>query len=315
MSKIILQLFNPENEFFKLTKNAKRITHIWLSSLFLPAIFLVISALLTQYVLAPLYFGDPKMASSSARAAFGLYSLFTLIIICVALWVKFYEKRPFYTIGFTKKNAVKKYLSGFANGIGMNVSIVLILAILGLIKQGSENLTATGLNAIGGVLVFLFAFIIQGASEEILTRGWMFQVIGARYKPWIGVIITSIAFSLMHSGNDGAGIFAGINIFLVAILLSLFVMKDGSLWGACGWHSAWNWTLGNVFGLSVSGNSEKVSIFNLTTTGNELITGGEFGVEGSLILTLLLTSMIVFIALYLIRKDKKLKRESVAFAN
>lgn len=315
MKDVIFSIFNPGNEFFKLTDNSKRITHISLSSLILPAIFLVISALLTQYVFAPLYFGDPKAASSVARIAFGLFSLFTLLIICVFLWVKFYEQRPFYTIGFTKKNAAKKYLSGFAIGVGMNVGIVLILAILGLIKQGSDNLTVTGVNAIGGVLVFLFAFVIQGASEEILTRGWMFQVIGARYKPWIGVIITSIAFSLMHSGNDGAGILAGVNIFLVAILLSLFVMKDGSLWSACGWHSAWNWTLGNVFGLSVSGNSEKVSLFNLTTTGDELITGGEFGVEGSLILTLLLASMIVFIALYLVRKDKKLKQESVVFAN
>jgi membrane protease YdiL (CAAX protease family) len=130
----------------------------------------------------------------------------------------------------------------------------------------------------------------------------MFQVIGARYKPWLGVLITSIIFSIMHLGNDGANIFAAINIFLIAILLSLFVMKDSSIWGACGFHSAWNWTLGNVFGLSVSGTRDKTSLFDLTTKGNELLTGGQFGVEGSIVLTFLLIGSIFLLIRYLIKK-------------
>lgn len=315
MKKGILTIFNSENEFFQLAKNTKRITHISLSSLILPVIFLVIAAALTQFVFAPLYFRDPKLASSTAREAFGLYSLFFLLIINVYLWVRFFEQRPFYTIGFTKNSAAKKYLFGFTTGISMNITVVGILAILGCIEFNRENIVVTGISAIGGVVVFLFAYIIQGASEEILTRGWMFQVIGARYKPWLGVLITSILFSIMHLGNDGVNIFAALNIFLIAILLSLFVMKDSSLWGACGLHSAWNWTLGNVFGLSVSGTREKVSLINLSTTGNELINGGEFGVEGSIILTILLISLISVISVYLIRNRNIFVSKEISFNN
>ncbi len=315
MKKGILTIFNSENEFFQLTKNAKRITHISLSSFILPVIFLVIAAALTQFVFAPLYFGDPKLASSSAREAFGLYSLFFLLIVIVYLWVRFFEQRPFHTIGFTKNGAAKKYLFGFTTGISMNITVVGILAILGCIEFNRETIAVTGISAIGGVVVFLFAYIIQGASEEILTRGWMFQVIGARYKPWLGVLITSILFSIMHLGNDGVNIFAALNIFLIAILLSLFVMKDSSLWGACGLHSAWNWTLGNVFGLSVSGTKDKVSLINLSTTGNELINGGEFGVEGSIILTILLISLISVISAYLLRNRKIFESKEITFNN
>jgi hypothetical protein len=143
----------------------------------------------------------------------------------------------------------------------------------------------------------------------------MMQVIGSRYKPWIGVIITSIVFSLMHSGNDGASIWSTLNIFLVAILLSLFVMKDGSIWGACGWHSAWNWTLGNVFGLSVSGTAEKASLFNLNIVGNKLLSGGEFGVEGSIILTFILICIIFLFSFALLKRTKESKEKDVVFAN
>ena len=315
MKEIIVRLFNPENEFFRLSKDAKRITHISLSSLILPALFLIISALLTQYVFAPLYFGDPKLASSSAREAFGLYSLFGSLILMVFLWVKYYEKRPFYTIGLTKQKALKKYVYGFTVGVGMNVILVAILAQFGFIELKTQGLENVGLNAVGGVLFFLFAYLLQGAAEETLTRGWMFQVIGARYKPWIGVIITSVVFSLMHSGNDGASILSTLNIFLIAVLLSLFVMKDSSIWGACGWHSAWNWTLGNVFGLSVSGTGEKISLMSLDLKGDGLITGGEFGLEGSIILSALLLSIICSFAVTLIRKEKRINQKITAFAD
>ena len=212
-----------------------------------------------------------------------------------------------HTIGFTKENALKKYLVGFATGIVMNISVIATLAIVGCIEFSSESIAVTGINAIGGVLVFLLGYIIQGASEEILTRGWIFQVIGSRYKPWLGVLIASILFSIMHLGNDGVNIFAAINIFLIAILLSLFVMKDSSIWGACGLHSAWNWTLGNVFGLSVSGTGEKTSLIDMNTTGNELLSGGEFGVEGSIILTLLLVGLISAISIFLLRNRKAIR--------
>ncbi len=134
MKETIFAIFNPGNEFFLLTKNSKRITHIALSSFILPVIFLVIAGVLTQYVFAPLYFGDPTQASSLARQAFGLYALFGAVIALIFLWVRFYEGRPFYTIGFTKKGVITKYLFGFISAMSMIVVIVATIAILGSIE-------------------------------------------------------------------------------------------------------------------------------------------------------------------------------------
>lgn len=269
----------------------------------MPVLFVFLAATLTQFVFAPLYFGDPTQASHTTREAFGLYVMFGAAIGAIFLWVKFFEGRPFYTIGFTKNGALKKYLFGFATGLLMNSAVVGIMALFGSIEIGTDSSATIGFEAIGGVTIFLFGFIIQGASEEILARGWMFQVIGARYKPWIGVIITSVFFALLHLGNAGINPFAVLNLFLFALLMTLYVMKDGNIWAACAWHSAWNWIMGNVFGLSVSGTGEKVSLFDLNTTGNELISGGGFGPEGSLVTSVVLLIAIVWVGLVILKRN------------
>jgi len=156
----------------------------------------------------------------------------------------------------------------------------------------------------GIVLIFLFGFLIQGAAEEILSRGWMLQVIGARYKPWLGVIISTLFFSAIHLGNSGINIASVINLLFFAFFMLLLVMNDGSLWSACAWHSAWNWSLGNFYGLSVSGHGEKTSIFDLNTVGNELISGGGFGPEGSLVTSTVLIIAIIMFSIKILRKKQ-----------
>ena len=93
MRNIIQKLFNSENDFFLLAKDSKRLTHISLSSLILPVIFLAIAGALTQFVFAPIFFGDPKLAPTWARQVFGLFVLFGTVIILIFLWVRYFEGR------------------------------------------------------------------------------------------------------------------------------------------------------------------------------------------------------------------------------
>lgn len=304
MKNTILTLFSPENEFFQLTKDSKRITHIWLSSFILPVVFLAIAGLLTQFLFAPLFFGDPTLYSTSAHQAFGLYVMFGTSLVLILLWVKYFEGRPIYTLGLPKNSALKKYLYGFATGLLLNTVVVGTMALFGSIEISTESAFPADSNTMIYVIIFLFGFLIQGASEEILSRGWMLQAIGSRYKPWIGVIITTIFFALVHLGNSGVNFFAVFNLLIVAVLLTLYVMRDGSLWAACGWHSAWNWSMGNVFGLSVSGGKDKASIFDLNTIGDGILSGGNFGPEGSIITTFVLLLAIIWVSIKIIKSQK-----------
>lgn len=305
MRNIVDDLFNSNNEFFNLTKDSKRLTHILLSSFILPSLFLAIAGILSQIILFPLLFGNPSNISNFFRDIYNLIVMTGTTILIIALWMKLYEGRSFSTLGFTTNKASKKYLTGFVLGFIMNSSVVAIIALLGGIEISTESSAIIGINSIGFVLMFLIGFIIQGASEEIIARGWMFQVIGARYLPWLGMLISTFYFTLLHLGNYGINYPSVINLILVSILLCLFVMNDGTLWSACAWHSAWNWTMGNIYGLSVSGSGEKTSIFDLNTVGNELIGGGGFGPEGSLV-----TSFVIFIGI-IVLSNKILKKKQL----
>ena len=308
MKKIIHQLFNPNNEYFLLTKGAKRLPHISLSSFILPVIFLVTASLIAGFLIAPLIIGDSSDLAPWVRQIFGLYVMFGLGIIIIFLWVRFFEGRAISTLGFTKKRALKDYFAGFGIGILMVTTVVGIIALFGNIEFVEDSPNTTGADSLLLVLVFLGGFIIQGASEEILSRGWMMQVIGARYWPWLGVLLSSLLFAILHLGNRGITALPVVNLILFGLFMALFVLKDSNLWAVCGWHSSWNWMLGNVYGLSVSGSGEKVTLFDLNTNGNELISGGGFGPEGSLVTSIVLVIGILILS-YIILKNKKYNME------
>ena len=54
-----------------------------------------------------------------------------------------------------------------------------------------------------------------------------------------------------------------------------------SLFFPIGIHWTWNFSQGNVFGFPVSGTSVDNSLITPVISGNELLTGGEFGPEAS----------------------------------
>lgn len=298
------QIISSQNRFFKLAKDAKRLPHIAFSSFLLPLLFIAAGLLLTQFAIVPLTVGDIKQLPNFYEELFMLFVPFILVVFTIFLWVKFFEKRSFYTIGFTKENLLRKYLFGFGTGVLMMSLIVGLMALTGTIVVNQNS--RIGSEAIGGVILFLFAYIIQGGAEEISTRGWQFQVIGARYKPWIGALVSSLFFTVMHLTNKGVNVLCLINLFLFAVLLVSYVMNDGSIWSACGWHSAWNWTLGNVFGLKVSGiHGGTVSLLNLSASGPDFITGGPFGPEGSIFATFIFSTGILWMTIYIYRKNKQ----------
>ena len=135
----------------------------------------------------------------------------------------------------------------------------------------------------------LIGWVVQGGAEEVLIRGWVLPVIGARYKAWIGLLVSSLIFSLMHGLNPGLSAIALVNLALFGVFAGLFAMREGSLWGISALHSVWNWVQGNFFGFQVSGtNADGGTLINLMEIGADWFTGGEFGPEGGLAVTIVL---------------------------
>lgn len=225
-----------------------------------------------------------------------LVSSFGLIFVFLWLWTRFYEKRPFASLGFELQGALFKYLRGFLIGVFMFAGSVGLLSLFGFVEFEQGDPSMQGAAALAGVLVVLAGWLVQGAAEETLTRGWMLPVLAARYKPWVGITASSLVFAILHGLNPNLGIIALINLALFGLFAAFYALREGSLWGICALHSSWNWVQGNIFGFEVSGSDfGGGSLLNLMETGPDWLTGGAFGPEGGLAVTALLVVGMTFI--------------------
>ena len=235
----------------------------------------------------PLFFNNKDLLSLLIT----LFS-FAFISLLVFFRVTVIEKRSFSSIGF-KNNWLKKYSLGFLIGLAMMSIIVLILLPFGYITIEKNPIQPVGVSAIASVLVILFGWIIQGATEEIVTRGWLLNVLSTKYNIGVGLLISSTLFGLMHLTNPNVNYIAVINIILVGLFYGLYVIKTNDLWAVCGMHSAWNFAQGNIFGFKVSGLDVSVgSLIDLNLVGSDFVTGGIFGPEAGITATFILLASI-----------------------
>lgn len=229
------------------------------------------------------------------RFALILTASFAPIFLLLWGWLRWYEGRAFATIGFPARNAVRRYVRGFAGGMVFFLLSVGVLYLLGGIEVVESDPSVTGLSAVGGVVLVLAGWVVQGAGEEVLCRGWLLQAVGVRTRIPTGIIASALVFSLLHGLNPDIGIVPLLNIALVGVFLALYALREGSLWGVSGWHAAWNWVQGNIMGLQVSGTAPQGgSLFSFGTTTPDILSGGPFGPEGGLIVTIILLAGIFY---------------------
>ncbi len=232
-----------------------------------------------------------------------LVGAFGAALVLLWGWLKWVEKRPFWTLGFERDGALMKYGRGILVGLAMFVASLGLSAALGYIAPETVNPQREGWAALGGVLIIFLGWMMQGAAEETLMRGWLMSVVGARYRPWIGVLVSSLVFAILHGLNPNISLLPLINLFLFGIFAALYALWEGGLWGIAAQHAAWNWVQGNLFGMEVSGSGGGPILLNLQETEPDLITGGAFGPEGGLAVTAMLIIAIAALAALQARKS------------
>ncbi len=210
----------------------------------------------------------------------------TLISI---IYCRFVEARHLTSMGMRKKKAGIHYLQGLLIGFIMISAAALLSVLFGI----SEITVCKSID--WGIILLLFGgFIVQGMSEEFIFRGYLMNTLGGRHNPWIAVIVSSAAFSLAHILNPGFNLFIFFNLTLFGVFAGLYMIAFDDIWGACAIHSIWNFTQGSLYGISVSGTGENESVFRTTAiSSTNLLTGGDFGIEGSIITTIVLITACV----------------------
>ncbi len=193
------------------------------------------------------------------------------------------EKRPLTSLGLLCKGALREYLLGSLIGTVLISLCVLLGVAFDVVQLESATLSLPLL------LLYLLAFIVQGAGEELFCRGYLMVSLTRSNSIPCAVLVSALLFAYMHLGNRAIGPLALLNIALFGLLMAMYMLKRGSIWGICALHSLWNFVQGCVFGINVSGTDVGASPFLATLSRDAAwLSGGAFGIEGGLLTTAVL---------------------------
>jgi hypothetical protein len=224
----------------------------------------------------------------------------SVLVYCVAI-----EKRSIYSLGISKKRALPHYLIGLLVGFASFSLCVVAGIVCGTVHI---NGIKEGCN-VGIVLLYFLGFLIQGFSEEITFRGYFMISMMKKNSTTKAVLISAFAFAFAHMMNPGLTVLAFINLMLIGIFFAVYVIETNDIWGAAAYHSMWNFAQGIIYGISVSGTNVGSAIFDTTISGKHVIlTGGEFGMEGSIITTVVMCLFLVGMILV----NRRINNKSIA---
>lgn len=157
--------------------------------------------------------------------------------------------------------------------------------------------------------VVLTLILPAAVGEELLFRGYVLQKL-QRFNRGAAVFVTSILFALAHGGNPAVSALAFANILLAGVLLALMWVWDGTLWMPISGHVAWNVLSGPILGHELSGLDLGPTVLVERDPGPAWLTGGAFGIEGSVLITATEVAAIAFIARRIRLRDRALRQSA-----
>ena len=151
--------------------------------------------------------------------------------------------------------------------------------------------------------IWVISAFINSIMQELLVRGYLYQLIKREYNIWAASIVSTLLFTLMHGGAFEAGPIAVINVITMSILMTIILEYSNSLVIPIIMHFIWNSLGGIIFG-TVSLADDYSHLYNIEISGNPIISGGSFKMEGS-IFVFIINIIMIGIAYYLYKKRER----------
>ena len=271
--------------------------------LLIPILVVIFIIVLNQFLILPLMpiFNDSLEEIFSFSGTSNLVDEAFCLFLSIFLMTKI-SKLKIEQLGFTKDNIVFSYLKGALFGTLQIFTVFFIIF----------GLKAIDVYYVGNISILLLIkvfiiFIFQALLEEILFRGYLMpffsKVIGIKFT----IILLSFLFTCIHLFNPNLDIIGLANVFLAGVTFSLIYYYTGNLWLVGAMHTLWNFILGFIVGSQISGIITYNSVFfSIPVENKDLISGGVFGFEASIVTTIVELTISLFV-IYLIKKEKNRK--------
>lgn len=210
---------------------------------------------------------------------------------------RFFEGLPFRALGWTPHRGwLRDSLLGALFGVGAIVLTVLLCVLFGGYRFEFTPPAPTAAT-LGLALRAAAAWVVPAAAEEALFRGYPLQTTMRAWPFWVAATFLSVLFACIHLLNPNFHPFAFVNTALAGLWLAAAYRRTRSLWLPLALHWAWNWAMGSLFGLPVSGVTRyaEAAVFRPAETARDWLTGGAYGPEGGAACTLVLVLSTIFV--------------------
>ena len=263
--------------------------------IFMPIWFIIMGLVQSVGVILIMVSSGVDMANpDSAEALFSemsfdspvmlILTAFSLLGSFAALWVatKFIDRKPLISIGLSVKDKANEMLIGLGFALAFIGGLFLVLWLIGAI-----NITGyVGFKP--GVFIVSIMLFMAAFDEELIFRGYILNnMMDSTNNRWIALAGSSLLFALLHSGNPSVWStwVPMTELFAAGFILGISYTFTKNLWFPTFFHFGWNFFQG-LFGFEISGiNVDTWKMLSHENTGNvpDIVSGGAFGIEGSVI--------------------------------
>jgi membrane protease YdiL (CAAX protease family) len=182
-------------------------------------------------------------------------------------------------------------LRDFAIGVTWGIALIGGCALLVVVFTEVRHERGSGFPWLELAAVYAPAVV----HEELLFRGYFFQKLLHRHRAF-ALVFVALLFAALHARNTSVTALALVNIFLGGLLLGLAYERYYRLWFPIGLHLSWNLMSGPILGHEVSGYEGLETLFVERGGGSWWLTGGDFGIEGSLLMTAVEIAALIVLA-------------------
>jgi membrane protease YdiL (CAAX protease family) len=237
-------------------------------------------------------------------------STFAAAAVANALVLRIYERGQLADIGLHWGSASRRnLLLGVAGGMGSACLVLVPPLLVGAARlQPDPNYPASL-----GSFVFVTVVLLFGAvGEEMLFRGYGFQILLDHLGPYATILPVAVVFGLAHSANQYASTLGLINTVGWGVVFGYAFLRSGDLWLPIGLHFGWNWVL-PMFGVNLSGFTMKTAGYTMQWKASGLWSGGAYGPEGGVLTSFAVVAIFVYLwkapvrqqAAFLLRRSRE----------
>ncbi len=229
---------------------------------------------------------------------FGVLVAGTIGLFCTGVFANFltmriFDRRPMRDIGVGGgRPSARNFIIGLLLG-----AVAAVLMLMAPLLAGTGHLVERQNSSFAwsSLAFYLAALLFAAAGEELIFRGYAFQLLIEKMGPFATVLPVGVIFGIAHSMNPHATQLGVLNTIIWGILLGYSFLRSHDLWLPIGLHYGWNIVL-PLFGVNLSGLTIEVTRYFYRWDLTPLWSGGDYGPEGGLLTTIFVVGLFFALA-------------------